>query len=229
MKLDVRTKFVLLIFTNYLLLHRISGWIEWSVVLGLTILFISAKKGQKGLRFLFIFIVLYSLAYFVIDHVSGNVLSFLSMLTIGGRLMLPCFMAGSYLLSTSSVRETIHALRKCYIPESILLTFAVMMRFLPVIGEEYRAIRQSLKLRGIFMGSWDIIKSPVKFFEYIAIPLLMSASRTAQDLTIATLTKSIGASGQRTAYREPCLKWQDKFVMVGLVMIIVGMEMNKWL
>ena len=83
MKLDVRTKFVLLIFTNYLLLHRISGWIEWSVVLGLTILFISAKKGQKGLRFLLIFIVLYSLAYFVIDHVSGNVLSFLSMLTIG--------------------------------------------------------------------------------------------------------------------------------------------------
>lgn len=228
MNLDVRTKVLLLLFTNYLLLNRLTGIWEWASVSGLALLFLFAGKKRKAMVYSVIFIVLFILDERVMIHTSGKALSFLSMLAIGGRLMLPCFMAGSYLLSTSSVSAMLHALRKWRVPEPVLLTFAVMMRFLPTIKEEYATIRQSLRLRGVFVSGWDIVKRPAAFFEYVTVPLLMSAGRTAQDLTIATLTKAIGSYAPRTAYREPRWRATDWCLCVMLMSVVVVWEWRKW-
>lgn len=228
MKLDVRTKVLLLLFTNYLLLNRVTGMLEWASVLGLAVLFMLANHTKKAIAYVTVFVVLWLLDDVVMDYTSGKALSFLSMLAIGGRIMLPCFMAGSYLLTTSSVNEMLHGLRKWHLPEAVLLTFAVMMRFLPTIKAEYIAIRQSLRLRGVFIKGWDILKRPVAFFEYVTVPLLMSASRTAQDLTIATLTKAIGSTRPRTAYCEPQWRAVDRVVTFLLVSVVIGLEWRKW-
>lgn len=228
MKLDVRTKFLLLFFANYLLLNRVQGLYEWGVIAFLVGLFIASSRQKAGLIYLGIFLTMYAIETFGMDYLTGKWLSFLSVLVIGGRIMLPTFMAGAYLMSTTSISELMHGLRKWRVPEAVLLTFAVMMRFLPTIKESYRTIRQSLKLRGVFVSGWDILKRPVIFFEYVLVPLLMSASRTAQDLAIASLTKAVGAQQERTEFKRSTFGKQDVALMVLMVSVILWIEGSRW-
>ncbi len=45
-----------------------------------------------------------------------------------------------------------------------------------------------------------IIRHPLMFFEYILVPLLMNATRIAQDLTIASMTKGVASQNRKTSY-----------------------------
>ena len=45
-----------------------------------------------------------------------------------------------------------------------------------------------------------IIRHPLMFFEYILVPLLMNATRIAQDLTIASMTKGVASKKRKTSY-----------------------------
>lgn len=219
--LDVRTKISLLFFANYLLITRVRAFYEIALVLLLAGLFIKAGQVKKAVIYLLIFFGFWLIDHYLITHLSGNLLSFLSMLAVGGRLMLPCFMAGSYLLATTSLHEFMVGLRKWRIPEPVLLVLAVMFRFLPTIPEDYRNICRALTLRGIFLTKLDILVHPIAFFEYVTVPLLMSASRTAQDLTVASLTKAISSQTQKTSYKQYTWTWRDGLVLTGLLACVL--------
>lgn len=218
-QIDIRTKIVLLFFTNYLLLLRVLSIYEWIVVCFILLLFVIAKRYRYAVIYSVIFLILYWIDYFLLDILSGKTISFLSMISVGGRLMLPCFMVGSYILSTTSVHAFIQGLRKLRISEKILLSLAVMLRFLPTIKQDYRTIYRALQVRGVVVKKSDVFVRPIRFFEYVTIPLLMSATRTAQDLTVAVLTKSIG-NNQKTSYQEYKLTIYDWFVY-GVVTCLV--------
>ena len=224
--LDVRTKIILLFFANYLLMTRAMALYEIGLVFVLTSLFIKAGQGRKGLIYLGVFMSMWFIDHFLIEHMSGKVLSFFSMLAVGGRLMLPCFMAGSYLLATTSLHEFMVGLRKWRLPEALLLVIAVMFRFLPTIPEDYQHIRRSLRLRGIFLKKRDIICHPIRFFEYVTVPLLMSASRTAQDLTVASLTKSISSNPVKTSYKAYRFQWLDKVIWAGIACAVIVIQLG---
>lgn len=224
--LDVRTKIILLFFANYLLITRAMSVYELVLVAVLVGLFIKAGQLKKALLYLVVFVSFWLIDRYLITTLSGNLLSFLSMLAIGGRLMLPCFMAGSYLLATTSLHEFMVGLRKWHVPEPMLLVIAVMFRFLPTIPEDYQHIRRSLMLRGIIMTKRDMICHPVAFFEYVTVPLLMSASRTAQDLTVASLTKSISANPIKTSYKPYQLTWTDGLVWASIVVGVLTIQLG---
>ena len=222
--LDVRTKILLLCFANYLLMTRAMAFYELGFVATLTALFVVSGKAKKGMIYLTLFSILWLIDTYAISELSGKWLSFLSMLAVGGRLMLPCFMAGSYLLATTSVHEFMVGLRKWHFPESLLLVLAVMFRFLPTIPEDYKHIRQSLKLRGIFIKASDIICHPIQFFEYVTVPLLMSATRTAQDLTVASLTKSISSNPRKTSYKHYHMSWRDGLLLMTMLACVIAIQ-----
>lgn len=223
MILDVRMKFCLVFLANYVLLKRVEGIVEIVCIVFLALLFLLAKQTKKSLIYILIFSVLYGVHDVMLEQTHGSLSSFLSMLTVGGRMMLPCIMAGDYLLSTSRISQIINALRLWRIPEPIVLTFAVMFRFFPVIKQDFHIIQQSLKVRGIFLSRKEMILSPLKYGEYVLLPLIMSASRTAQDLTIATMTKSI--SGKcKTMYAKPKYTWFDVLVLLGICVLIFKIE-----
>ncbi|MBF0779867.1 MULTISPECIES: energy-coupling factor transporter transmembrane component T [unclassified Granulicatella] len=223
MILDVRMKFCLIFIANYLLLKRVEGIMECVFIVCLASLFILAKKMKKAVIYTVMFILLYSLHDVILDQTQGSIYSFLSMLTVGGRMMLPCIMAGDYLFHTSRISQLINALRMWRVPEPIVLTFAVMFRFFPVIRQDIRTIQQSLKVRGIFMSRKDMLCSPLKYGEYVLIPLVMSSSRTAQDLTIATMTKSI-AGKAKSMYHQPKYTWFDGAVFLSMCAYILIIE-----
>lgn len=222
-KLDIRTKVFLLLFTNYLLLKRVMGLYEWGIVVFLCGLLIVEKRKKGAIIYFLLFLLLYAGEHFFLESAQGEWASFLSMLSIGGRLMLPCFMVGHLILS-SSVNDFLHAFRKWHVPEPVLLTTAVMLRFLPTIKESYQMIHESLILKGIYPSMWQWWLHPVQYTEYMIVPLLIHATNTAHDLTVATLTKSLHSSHHKTAYHAPRFRTVDYIVMGCVCFCIIQLE-----
>lgn len=222
MRVDVRVKFLLLIVANVLLLYRTEGWRPWSLVAMMGLVFMVQGRWRKGIIYMGVYAGMTLVDYYLLESLVGNWSSFGSMLFVGGRLMLPCFMAGSLILSTTAPQELISVFRKMRMPEGIILTFAVMLRFMPVVTFEWRKIQQSLVLRGVFPTWQSRWGHPVTYFEYGIVPLMMSASRIAQDLTIATLTKGVGIQARKSIYERFRFGWFDWMVVAYLALVLIS-------
>ncbi|MEG0475387.1 MAG: energy-coupling factor transporter transmembrane component T [Carnobacterium sp.] len=217
MQLDPRTKMVILLWCNYILLSQVQGILEVITIFLLALLFILADKGKTGVTYLLIFLGMILVDKYVIDQVSDGVSMVLIFFAVSLRLMLPCIMAGTYLMQTTTVGELTLGLRKLRTPESILIPVIVMVRFLPAIKQDYQHIRDAMKFRGIFLSKGDMVKQPVRFFEYIIIPMMMSAGNTAQDLTIASLAKGISRKNKRTSIERIGFNIQDIFCLTLII------------
>lgn len=215
--IDVRTKIILLFFTNSLLLLHLADGYECLLMIGLGVLFVLEGDRKRGLYYVISFLVLIILEDYLLS--SDYVSSYLALFLVGGRRFLPCFMIGGSILK-GSVHEFIVAMRTWHIPEGVLMAIAVTMRFLPTIKEHYHLICDSLKVRGIFTSRWMIIRHPLLFFEYILVPLLMNASRIAQDLTIASMTKGVASQKRKTSYMTYQFGLVD-YAAYGLMVIFV--------
>lgn len=208
---------VILLWCNYILLSQVQGILEVITIFLLALLFILADKGKTGVTYLLIFLGMILVDKYVIDQVSDGVSMVLIFFAVSLRLMLPCIMAGTYLMQTTTVGELTLGLRKLRTPESILIPVIVMVRFLPAIKQDYQHIRDAMKFRGIFLSKGDMVKQPVRFFEYIIIPMMMSAGNTAQDLTIASLAKGISRKNKHTSIERIGFNIQDIFCLTLII------------
>ena len=125
------------------------------------------------------------------------------------RLLLPSMMAGVYLMQTTKLGELTLGLRKLKVSDMVLIPVVVTVRFLPTIKQDYQHIRNAMKFRGIFLSRRDVVKHPILFFEYILVPMIMSAGKTAQDLTVSSLTKGISRKNKKTSINQIGFHGQD--------------------
>ncbi len=216
--IDVRTKIILLFFTNILLLLHISDGHECFLMLSLGVLFVLEGDRKRALHYVTPYLIIIILEDYLLSPSYIN--SYIALFLVGGRRLLPCFMIGGSILK-SSVHEFIATMRNWHVPEGLLIAIAVMMRFLPTIKRHYRMICSSLKVRGIFTNNWMIIRHPLTYFEYILVPLLMNATRTAQDLTIASMTKGVASKEKKTSYVNYQFGLAD-YVSYGFMLLFIA-------
>ncbi|KXT84810.1 energy-coupling factor transporter transmembrane component T [Streptococcus panodentis] len=220
MSLDVRSKVLLVLFANMAFLFRVKGWLELALVGGIAFIIYLVGRRKMALHFLVIFALFWLIDAALLHLPAGQSFHVLTTFAAAGRFMLPSIMAGALLLVSSTAYELVHGLRKWRLPESLLLTLAVMMRFLPAIKADANTINRSLRLRGIFLRKRDILLQPLRYFEYLIIPLLMSLLRTVQDLTIASLTKGLALGRKSTetfASRFRLADWSVCAWMLGMM------------
>ena len=217
MKIDVRTKVLLVCLANLVFLFRVTGWLELVMIVVLAVLL--ALSGRPGLalgQVLFFGFCLVAdslyLAFWPADWLPLPIT-----MVRACRLMMPAILAGTLLLTTSTAYELIHGLRKWHLPESLLLTFALMLRFLPTIGQDAKSIRQSLRLRGLFISPWDLVRHPLRFGEYLLVPLLMALLRRAETLTMALMTKGLVLDGKASQTFASGFSWLDWSVCLWIV------------
>lgn len=58
-------------------------------------------------------------------------------------------MFGGYITKTTSVSEMLEALNRMKVPRSIGIPFSVLLRFVPTIKIELKALKENMKIRGI--------------------------------------------------------------------------------
>lgn len=217
MKLDARTKIILVIFASITYGLRLTILENAVLVLGFSLLFWFSQKKKMAVIGVLLYTGFWLLSYLTILP------AWLAHVLVVLTYTWPPLLAGHFLLMTTSSYELVHGLRKWRLPEVFLLTLGVMFRFLPAIKEDARTIRASLQVRGIFLRKRDVICRPLQYMECFLVPLMMSLLRTAQELTVASLTKGLALSGKPTEYLQSSwslLDWSLCLCCVSFLLLV---------
>lgn len=130
------------------------------------------------------------------------------------RKVMPCGLLGIILIQTTKVGSFMAALSKMKVPKKIMIPLTVMLRYFPAIREDYQRIKKAMKMRGITPGIKSLFTHPSMTIECIYVPIMMSASRRADELSAAAITRGIENPNPRTSLEDVSLKWVDYLVML---------------
>lgn len=201
--MDPRAKLYLLLLANLMLFFHVGTGAEAVAVSLFLLLFFLSGRIRSGIRLAVLYFGLLAIDLWAVPHAGkGILMNFLSLISVGVRMMLPCIITGAYAFTTTTVGELTCALRRMHVPESVIIPCAVVVRFFPTVKEDYRQIRAAMALRGIAEGKAALLRHPAESLEYILMPLLMNGNNVAQDLSVAALTKGIGLPGTHTCMVE---------------------------
>lgn len=113
---------------------------------------------------------------------------------LAGARDAPGIMVGAYFVTTTSVSEFLTAMGRLHVSEKVLIPLAVIFRFFPTMGEEYCAIRDAMRMRGIRLGR----VGPEALFTYRVVPLVIQIVKIGDELAAAALARGLGAPVVRT-------------------------------
>ena len=109
-----------------------------------------------------------------------------------------CGMLAGLVISTTKVGEFLSAMARLHIPKKLTIPIAVMLRYLPTTREDWRFIKDAMRLRDVSPTLWGFLKAPAMTVNCIYVPLLTAASKAADELSIASETRGIENPKPRT-------------------------------
>lgn len=200
--MDPRSKVMLFIAANVSLWAGINLASEVLLMLMIILLLINARMLSLALIQGALFFTFIMLDLFVAQSLSGVIgVVFLTIVRVF-RIYMPIMLSALYLIRTTKVSEFVAAFSKIHMTEKVVIPFCVMFRFFPTLAEEWQNINNAMKFRGIRISFKNVIFSPIKTLEYVFVPLLMSTSKIASDLTAASLSRGLEANGERTCLQQ---------------------------
>ncbi len=103
-------------------------------------------------------------------------------------------MMAYFTVTTTTVSEFVAAMHRMHIPEKIIIPTSVMFRFFPTVIEEFAAIGDAMRMRGIRFGGGKTSK----MLEYRLVQMIMCSVKIGEELSAAALTRGLGAPVKRT-------------------------------
>ena len=188
--LDPRTKLILLLTITTLMFSTSNEGIMNIVKPCLSLVPFALILSERRFKTAGKYLVLYAVC-FILERIALTSLSVLLSFIV---LAVTSIMTGAYLISSTSISEFIGAMERMHITEKIVIPMSVIFRFFPTISEEYQAIRDAMKMRGIRFGG----KNPFLMLEYRLVPLMVSVVKIGDELSAAALTRGLGAPVKRT-------------------------------
>lgn len=110
----------------------------------------------------------------------------------------PCGMMSGILISTTKVGEFLSAMDRIHAPKKLIIPLAVMLRYIPTIREDWHFIKDAMKMRDVSPSLKGLVTNPGMTVECVYVPLMMAASKAADDLSIASVTRGIENPQKRT-------------------------------
>lgn len=220
-KLDTQTKLLLLIFANFLTFFQFSLVDELISMAFLLLITLLISGPRRAGIYTLIYLSCILIEQLLVGQYLNYFVSFFSLYAVTLRRLLPLILVGGLFFSTTKVSELTYTLRKWHVPEFIVIPFSVLFRFFPTLKGDYQHIRSAMRLRGIAVTNFDMLKHPVQTLEYIVVPLLMSATTTAIDLSAAALTRGISNPNPHTTIIPSGFKLMDYLVLTTALAIIL--------
>ena len=109
-----------------------------------------------------------------------------------------CGMLAGLVIGTIRVGEFLSAMARLRCPKSLTIPIAVMLRYLPTIREDWHFIKDAMRLRDVSPTFAGFLKAPAMTVNCIYVPLLTAASKAADELSIASVTRGIENPKPRT-------------------------------
>lgn len=133
------------------------------------------------------------------------------------RRMLPGIMMGYYAISTTTMSDLVAALKAWHFPDELIIPIAVMFRFFYSLQIDLQFINYGMKMYGITISNF--FKDPIRYFEFKVVPLLMVASKTADDVSISAMSRGLVVGRERSSISNTKLKTIDYLVILGCVVV----------
>ena len=200
LKIDPPTELLFLVLANVVAFTQHSLWVEITWVVLLLLLIIACGCTKAAGRLAFAFGLCLFLQYYVFPNGPKILASSFTVLVSYARKVFPCLIVGTLILQKTSVRELMGALRRCHIPQGLIIPLSVTIRYFPALKEEVGYIRDAMKLRNIH-GMQKI--------ECLLVPVMISATTTAEELSAAAVTRGIENPAHRTSMVEMKFGVQD--------------------
>lgn len=96
-----------------------------------------------------------------------------------------------------------------------------MLRYLPTIREDWHFIKDAMRLRDVSPSLKGLISHPGMTIECLYSPLLMAASKAADELAIASVTRGIENPHTRTCLIQIRFRIQDFLIICCFAVIMV--------
>ena len=204
--MDFRTKLIVLSGTVFLS-ATVSKNTVFCMLISFLLLYIAFQKEWKtAVRCS----LLLSLVFVLRLYSKGNGLGILipEMFLFIITRMTAVFMSALPIVKTQP-GELRAIFKKLNVHRNFHLPLIFMLRFFPTVKYEFREIIESLRLRGIC--SW---KKPVTAVEYLFVPMIFSASKTAEELAAAAEVRGISAEGDHSSWRLIQFKKSDWLISI---------------
>lgn len=207
------TKLIAVLLLGFTPVHTINDIFALGIVVLLSVFFLVNGYVGTAIKGGLIYAFLYKLPNFEgLYHFPVIIKIFISLLIMVRMFYLP-FFAAKFLIKTSDVGSIITSMDKIKIPQSFSIPLAVMFRFFPSFKEEKKNIKRAMKIRGIKLTN------PIKYLEYVAVPVLILSSNISDDIAKAAEVKCIENPIQKTRYTTISIGVVD-FIFLGLITII---------
>ncbi|SYZ33195.1 energy-coupling factor transporter transmembrane component T [Propionibacterium australiense] len=116
------------------------------------------------------------------------------------RKVLPCALVAAVTVSTTPVNEFMSAMCALRLPRQMVIPLTIMLRYVPTVRADWASIRDAMRLRGVGPGPIGLLHHPVRTIDCVYVPLLMSASTAADELSMAAVARGIENPARRTCY-----------------------------
>lgn len=196
-RIDSRTKIIILAILSFIVFNDTPVYVSGILVLiPFLCLFLSNYK-KVALIYILVYIIAKFLQIYILPTATGSLSVLLIAFSYTATRMLPILMMGYYTVSTTKVSEFIASMEKSNVPKDIIIPISVIFRYIPSVYEEIHSITDAMKMRG-FGLTFKSLKSPLKLIEFYMIPILISAVKTADELSAASLTRGLSNPQKRT-------------------------------
>ncbi|PKK40174.1 Transmembrane component of energizing module of predicted ECF transporter [Clostridiaceae bacterium JG1575] len=173
-------------------------------------------RWRTSLRILvFFLLVLFLTSFTELERVPFALKWLFSILIMMKFFFLP-IIAGKFFVETSDPGTVMASLEALHMPSKLTIPFAVMYRFFPAFAKEREHIKTAMKLRGVTP------KNPLKYLEYVAVPLLISSAQVADDIAMAAETRCIADPCPKVRYQAASLGVADVVFLGSLAAVLLG-------
>jgi hypothetical protein len=215
---DPRSKFLLVLVANVMLMSAGSTRVLWLVLVVVVVLALLDLRVRVAVTLVAVNSLLWVLSELprVWHHGAAVAVGLLVywLLRFGLSIAL-----GTWFVATTRVSELTAAMNAMRLPRFLTIPLAVLFRFLPVVIDEAHGVVEAMSLRG-YTGSY-LWRHPVDGLEKLVVPVLTACARTADELSAAALIRGLGVSARPTVVDRPRFRVADA-VLVALVAGLVA-------
>ena len=207
--LDPRTKLFLILLCVLSAMFAPNLYFQFALVAVIGLLAALCGKWQYALRGILAYALICAFTVWCMGVITGTwrtmFVAFLGLI----HKVYACGMLAGLVISTTKVGEFLSAMTRLHVPKKLTIPIAVMLRYLPTIREDWHYIRDAMRLRDVSPTLWDFLKAPALTVNCIYVPLLTVASKAADELSIASVTRGIENPKPRTCLINIRMQWAD--------------------
>ena len=215
LRLDPRTKFLLVVVVNVAALTRVEQTASLVAFVSVAILLATIGSWRALGTQVLLFALCRGAQILGTQVLSGPVWRTAGAVGFFVGNFVTALTMGVYLVRSTTPSELIEGLRRLRVPDAVVIPLAVMLRFFPTLTEELTAVIQAVRLRRLHTGRWGFLREPLVAIEHIMVPFLVSATRIGDELAASALTRGLGGTRSRTTITDLRFRPGD---VVGLAM-----------